>query len=462
VTAWRGFLLAVPCLVASAVPVALNTCVPARWPFQNAASLLLLDDSPINCLLLEPTAWNRDLPDAARRRGLLRLAVLSRDTPLRDAERALQFGPDALVIEEESGASSELRALAQRANRPLVEIATRVRTLQATGPVAATAQGLWPGIRMEKDGATQAGPTGAPWIDTNSGFLRFLRAQMPPETAIWIANKPPEGQIWGPERYLHAIADAAVTGSKWVVSLDRAFAASLGESDARSLTAWQRINGALRFYAENMELTNVPEHSRLAVIEDVPSGALPSGNFVDMIASRHTPSVVLPGRNLNDSSLRGFEMVLNVDPASLSPPQLNLIQKAGDSGVRVMNGPAGWNRAQAGGAVTFDEKTIPRLAEMWKQINDMIGRRNMGVRVFNASGILTCLRMDPTSRALILHLINYTSYPVEAITVHALGRYKTAQLLTPQGRSTPEVYETDDGTGVSLDRISDIGILILR
>ena len=43
-------------------------------------------------------------------------------------------------------------------------------------PIIGTYQGVWPGIQVLEDGAAKAGPSGSPWIDTNSGFIRAVRA----------------------------------------------------------------------------------------------------------------------------------------------------------------------------------------------------------------------------------------------------------------------------------------------
>ena len=48
--------------------------------------------------------------------------------------------------------------------------------LDTRDAITGTSQGLWPGIEIEHGGSVLAGPTSSPWIDTNSGFLRFFRA----------------------------------------------------------------------------------------------------------------------------------------------------------------------------------------------------------------------------------------------------------------------------------------------
>ena len=59
----------------------------------------------------------------------------------------------------------------------VIELTSRSR-MKLGGPasILATNQGVWAGIQVMEDGHAKAGPSGAPWIDTNSGFIRAVRA----------------------------------------------------------------------------------------------------------------------------------------------------------------------------------------------------------------------------------------------------------------------------------------------
>ncbi len=85
----------------------------------------------------------------------------------------------------------------------------------------------------------------------------------------------------------------------------------------------------------------------------------------------------------------------------------------------------------------------------------MVGRRNLGVRLFNVSSMLSNVLTSPDGKTEIIHLVNYSDYPVESVTVHYLGNFKRATLLTPEGEAkTLEIYPTEDGSGVDIDRVS--------
>jgi hypothetical protein len=50
--------------------------------------------------------------------------------------------------------------------------------------------------------------------------------------------------------------------------------------------------------------------------------------------------------------------------------------------------------------------------------------------------------------------VNYSDYPVENVTVHYLGEYQHATLMTPGGADRAlEVYRTEEGWGVDVERV---------
>lgn len=70
-------------------------------------------------------------------------------------------------------------------------------------------------------------------------------------------------------------------------------------------------------------------------------------------------------------------------------------------------------------------------------------------------------RLD--SHAWCLQLVNYSDYPVDSITVHLLGKFRTARLVTPEmpaGKAL-KLYDNEDGSGVDIDTVSTVAALIL-
>src|SRR5215471_3777986 len=151
--------------------------VPARWPWSDPKSLQLLQDSPVNCLLLASPP--PEFVAAAKERGIVVLAISG------DADDTV-LTADGL---------------------PTIHLTARARMkLGSSDPIIGTTQGVWPGI-SEKGDEHKAGPTSGVWIDTNTGFLRAARAWG--ASTVWIANEPPPKTVITTARYLQVIADAA-------------------------------------------------------------------------------------------------------------------------------------------------------------------------------------------------------------------------------------------------------------
>ena len=220
---WAAVLGFLPLMHAS-VPEP-SDWVPVRWPWQDAKSLELLAGSPVNCLLLK--SYPADLVSAAADKGLVTLAVLAPGGDVAAAARkALAAKVTGIVLEGDfpEGAAAGVRDAA--AGATVIELTSRFRmALGSKAAILGTYQGVWPGISLLDDGAKKAGPTGSTWIDTNTGFIRAVRAWG--ESTLWIANEPPPKTVVTAARYLQVIADAAMSGASWVMAFDTDFAARL-------------------------------------------------------------------------------------------------------------------------------------------------------------------------------------------------------------------------------------------
>lgn len=446
-----------PILALLLLQPAVETCTPARWRDPAPESLELLRGTPVNCLLVEEPAWSRGLFDAARQQGLLPLAVV-RGGSTEAAARALDAG--ARGIAAEGPRSEPLARWVQQRNLPLVEILPRSELRIAPGAkVLATHEALWAGVRVEKD-ETKAQPTGGPWIETNSGFLKFLRAAAPPDAAVWVAHPAPQ-EPQPASRYVQAIADAAVCGAKWVLDLDPEFWRRLRSDEPKGKRDWTRIAAALRFFAQH-EPAGWKDASALAVVLDEHSGGLVSGGIIDMITAKHIPLRAVPPADL--SRLSGeVRTLLTIEPGRLSPEQREAARAVARRGATLVNGPAGWKlEPPPPGQFTYSDSQVKQLDQIWREVNSIIGRRNYGVRVFGAPGMLSTLKESPDGRRWAVILVNYTDYPVENITLHFTGRVQRARLVDVRGERALETYEVDDGTGVDLEKVEALALVVVE
>ncbi|MBM3811752.1 MAG: hypothetical protein FJW20_08960 [Acidimicrobiia bacterium] len=429
--------------------------IPARWTSSDPSSLELVRATPINCLLLEKEHWSPEFLDKAAGLGIATLGVVRPGDALPKAKLT------GLMLEGDFSGGGEPAA----GELPVIRVGPRAHMDFAGGaPVVGTHQGVWPGINVTEEDAAKAAPTGGPWIDTNAGFLRFARAATKAE--IWIANRPPPGTAFPTARYLQAIGDAAIVGARWVVSLDEDFSRRLLAREEKALAGWETIAAHLRFYQNQKPWRGFTPRGQLALVQDSASGGLFSGGILDMIAVKHTPVRAVPSRLLSDEFMEGARMAVSVDPAALTEEQKETLGRFTRSGNTLLSAPAQWKFPPVtADKITLSKEEIETIDAIWKEINSMTGRRNLGARLFNVSTILSSLVGAPAGTPVLLHLVNYSDYPVESITAHVLGKYTKAMLHEPgrAPRSMPVyVVEEGTGTGIDIDKVSTIATLVLE
>lgn len=445
--------------------------VPARWHWLEAKSLELLANTPINCLLVpwsaEQKAAIASFVPAAASRGVATLAVVSPGgDPIKLSRDAIAGAKMAGVVLEgdfPEGTADRVRDGLADSKAPVIELTSRRRMkLGSSAPVLGTYQGVWPGIEVLEGGAAKAGPSGSPWINTNAGFLRVARAFG--ASPVWIGNLPPPKRAITVENYLQAIGDAAMVGAHWVVALDEPFETRLRQGDRAAIEQWKRIAGYLRFYEEHPEWRALEPAGKLAIVQDPDNGALLSGGILDMIASRHTPVRAVPPQRLNLEVLKDSSMAVDVNSDALTPQQKEVLKAFTRAGGTLLTGPPGWKDQPAlkPDQITLDEKELKRLDDIWHDVQSMIGRRNLGARLFNVSSMLSNLLASKDGKQVLVQLVNYSSYPVESVTVHLLGNFKHARLYTPEGSARDiEVYKNEEGTGIDIDKVSVCAALLV-
>jgi hypothetical protein len=326
----------------------------------------------------------------------------------------------------------------------------------------ATDQGLWPGINPVEDDHVMAAPSGGPWIDTNAGFLRFVRGLT--RSPVWICVRPPKGKAYPAVRYMQAVAEAAMCGARWVVALDSDFERRLYLREATAVRDWQKIMQIVGFAEEHREKLAWPATGQLALVQDVRGGALLSGGILDMIAVKHTPVRPVPTSSASAEALRGALMAVNINPDLMGEKQWRELDGFRKGGGTVLSAPADWKFPEPrAGQVRLDGKELEKLNTIWKEVNSLTGRKNLGVRLFNVGSMLSNFTESPDGTRRLLHLVNYTDFPVESITAHVLGAWTSAVLYEP-GRPAQslETYPVDGGTGVDIAQIGWYAILELK
>ncbi|HVN06222.1 MAG TPA: redoxin domain-containing protein, partial [Bryobacteraceae bacterium] len=386
--------------------------VPARWDGSNSQSLDRIADTPINCLLVE--TYTPDFLKRASERRIATLLVLKPGPdPADPARKAVQAGMQGVVLEGDfpKGTAVRVRDALADTHAIVVEITSRSRMpLGGSDPIVGTYHGVWPGIEVMENGAAKAAPSGSPWIDTNTGFVRSVRAWGP--ASVWLGYLPPAHSVITGERYIQAVSDAELAGARWIVALDGDFSARLARGDAGALKDWHAMMQVLEFFEGHPEWRDLPSYGRLAVVQDR-DDALLSGGILDMIAAKHTPMRAIPGQRLTADALHGATMAVDVDAAALTPEQRDILKNFARAGNTVLTAPPGWQGQSALGAgqITLDKAELDRLNDIWHDVQTMTGRKNLGARLFNVSSMLSNVAATPDGKEVIVELVNYSAYP---------------------------------------------------
>lgn len=443
--------LAIPMLAAP------SEWVPMRWHSDDPKSLSLLTGTPVNCLLLETPEWTSDFIRAAKAQHIALIGLPQSDG---DVKRAKATGFDAVLFEGKYDPS--VVAHSRIAGLFVIELPQRQRIrLDAHDPILGTSQALWPGVEIEHGGKTVLGPTSSPWINTNGGFLRFVRAAS--SGVIWLGVRPPPRHVYPVERYAQAIGDAALVGARWIVALDQDLDQRLMKMEPEARKTWTTIAGYVDYFEQHPEWRSYRAYSRMAVIQDAANGGLLSGSLIDMLSSQRSCIRVLPPGKLTPDSLRNTSVLLDVDPEALSEGQRAAVDAFVNAGGTVINPPAKWRFPESSDdQILLERRQADKLQSLWEVTYNATVRKNFGARTFNTMGILTSVLAAPEGKSVLVHMLNFLDFPGEDITIHVLGKWKHATLyrLGAPPRELP-VFDAPEGTGVEIDKVQLLATLKL-
>src|SRR5688572_26511288 len=139
-------------MIALLLLTALADLVPARWTSGDPASLELLNDTPVNCLLINAAASRPEFIQAARAKKIAVLGIVQPGA-------GVPAGFDGIVVEGEFPAESveRTRKAARDSKVAFIELTSRARlNLKNADDVIGVADGVWPGIRPDEN--SHAGP----------------------------------------------------------------------------------------------------------------------------------------------------------------------------------------------------------------------------------------------------------------------------------------------------------------
>lgn len=420
--------------------------IEALRNWYDLSTLDLLRDTPINCLLVTWSAGGARALESEQQRIVAAyakeahargIAVLGVAHPgpdrVRLIESARAAGLDGLVLE---GDFPDARRLTAAAPFPLITLGSRGGE---DSPVVAIMDGLTPRVRaLSEDDAATATPTSEPWIDSNTWLVRSLRAA--DRRPVWLAHTLEKPSV---EDYLRAIADAAVAGGRWVVSPDPELLAGLWRKRPEALAVWRRMAAFLRFFEERAEWRAFEPAGPLGIVYDrAGPNAEVSAEILNLVARRRIPYRVIPRPSLDAESIRGLVAVLATDLAPPTGRERELLRWFAEQGGLVVAGPAWSSTPPTGADYVVSAAGKGRLVAyagdppdpeaVSRNMLSLLGRNNIGIRLFNAPSVLCAVSSADSGRRLLVQLTNYASMPSEAVTVRVTGDYRAARLFAPE------------------------------
>jgi hypothetical protein len=220
----------------------------------------------------------------------------------------------------------------------------------------------------------------------------------------------------------------------------------------------------LRFYEDHKEVRQLRPYSQLAIVQDSDSGALLSGGILDMLAVQNTPVIPIPGHHVTEAQLEGTKLAVNIDPGGLEPERKETLKTFTRRGGTVVNGPPGWKMPSTSkDGLTLDKEHRQSVDAIWPELHTLTNRKNLGARLFNVSSMLSYVQATPDGKRVLLQLVNYSDYAVENVTAFVLGKWAKVSLYAPgEPVRTLTPYQTDEGTGVDIDKVGTAAILVLE
>jgi len=423
--------------------------------FHQPASLDILKNSPIDCLVL---SWAAGLPEdadqqksaapliAAARQRKLAVAGWVEDAadPQAAIAAARTAGLDAVAIQNFKG----------QTDFPVISWGDRAKMpWDAPGTVLAATGNVWPGVSMPANG-NAAGPTGAPWVDSNGWFLQMARARV--GKPLWLLFDPPgKGRIFTAADYETAVCDSEVAGGRWVVSLDNSVCAGLLADNPAAREIFDRIGGAMRFFDKHADWRTFRSLGVLGVISDFTGDNYDmSGEILNLSARRNLQYRVIWKSQAMRQPFTGLKALIYADQALPEAPLRKKMMDFVQQGGLLIAGPK-WasegTPADPGFDTQFTVRAVGkgRLAIAKDELTDafqvagdaqlLVSHSNDLMKVYNAAsvGCSLVLGSPDGKRELVQVLAFATGWSSGARTVWVRKMYRGAASLWAIGSPEP-------------------------
>ena len=77
--------------------------------------------------------------------------------------------------------------------------------------------------------------------------------------------------------------------------------------------------------------------------------------------------------------------------------------------------------------------------------------------------MLSNVLVSNDGKTIVVHLVNYSDYPVENLTLMFPNDYKKATLIAPEGTGQiHDIFQTPDGSRVGVEKVSVCAVIKLE
>lgn len=412
------------------------------------ASLELLKETPINCLLVE---WAADAPEdapqqealkpiieAGRGKGISFVGKVTAKNAAAAASSGKAAGLAAVLLTEPAGKDLDLPVIVQVAR-------DKVKWDAATSIFSAS-DNEWPGIKADtmKGDTAVAGPTGVPWVNSNAWFS-LLAAHMAQEKTVWLDFDPPDDStVAHPADYPLAIADSEVYGGRWIVSLDDQFREALLKGVPSASAMWTKTTETAAFFTRHAQWRTYKPQGILTVISDFSGdNAFTSSETMNLLNRRHVQFKLMERSKALLVPMPGERALLWLDKDAPTteqlPKVLEFVRQGGLLIAPAYWGPAGvkptrrdpsiayqvYNVGQGQMAVPDEGFEDPYQVALDTQL--LVSRRNDLARLYNPATTNVHCSFDPVHQHRLVQIVNYSTAPATYVTLWVNTRARAAR-----------------------------------
>ncbi len=360
-----------------------------------------------------------------------------------------------LLIEDGAG----LDAVAAQARESGIEVGTASAVPNGVNIV----QGEWPGIKKSRSGSkdvVSAGPTGAPWVDSNGWKIR-LESAIRPGSAIWVDAAPKDPNL-SPDSYVIGVADSATYGGRWIVSLDENLAAGIASQKPEALETWKKLTQAVGFFTAHANWVNYVPQAVVGVI----SGFNGDNEFLgqellNLLARTNEQYRIIVKTQASSSSFADLRAVIYADgnpPApDLRKQALTFVEGGGMLIAGPKWGPAPGTPAPHSNHRRYSSRTLGKgkvaiatsdMDDPYVVANDsvvLVSHRHDLLRFWNGGAFSSFFTTSPDRKQSIAQMLFYVKNP-DSASVRIAGQYRNAKLWTPESpTSVPLTMEPEKG-----------------